>query len=374
MNKIKNLLVVALAAFSVQAMVAKEETKKYPHAFFGLQGGGQTVLNGYNVGDVLTGTASLYGGAMWTPVLGTRLHLNAWESKEGIKNVAAYDFKYGTATVDLMVNLVSAINKRDDNAVDFYLIGGYGANKVWGNNWEAYATNLGIAERVHNHVTHCGKLGVLMDVNFSRRVALDFEIDAYRHGGHDYTYEVNMSKDWQLTGQIGLKFSFPGKAKKVKEQVYVNPVRTRTETPKTESKAEVPVTVPETPAKQVAKAEETAKVVTPKAPETMRKEIFYLISSCEADDANAQKIQEAAAWLKAHPTATATVDGYADKGTGNASINTRYALQRAQAVKTALVKAGVSAKRLTVKGYGDTVQPFGDNEKNRCVIIVATEK
>lgn len=354
MNKLKTLLIVALAAFCTQATIAQDQTKKYPYAFFGIQGGGQAVMNGYNLGDVITGTAGAYVGGMWTPVLGTRLHLNAWESKEGVKNWGTYDFKYGTATVDFMANLVSAINHRDNNAVDLYLIGGIGANKVWGNNYPAQE----LASKIHNHVAHSCKLGLMMDVNFSRCVSLNVEVDAYHHGNHDYAHEVNMSKDWQLTGMLGLKFSFPGKCKKAKPAPEPIPVVVEEPTPE--------------PAPVVKEEAKPAPVV--KAKENMRKEIFYVIKSSNAEGENATRLQEAINWLNAHPTAKASVEGYADRGTGNPEINVTYAEQRAQAVKDALVKAGISASRLTVKSYGDTVQPFAENDKNRCVIIVAEEK
>lgn len=358
MNKIKVMLVVLLAAFAVQGTMAQERTKKFPYVFFGVQGGGQAVMNGYNVSDVITGTAGVYVGGMWTPVWGNRIHVNGWQSKEGVKDWGAYDFKYGTATADLLFNLVSAINHRDDNAVDFYLVGGIGANKVWGHNYPAPLSGA----YVHNHATYAGKLGVLMDVNFSRNVALDLEIDAYRHGPHDKDYYVNMSKDWQLTAQLGLKFSFPGKVKKAAPEVVIPEVVQPEPAPAPEAK---PVVKPEV-------KPEPAPVV--KTKEKLRKEIFFVIKSASAEGDNAVRLQEAIAWLNAHPTATATIDGYADHGTGSAAINAKIAEQRAQTVKNALVKGGIAADRLTVKSYGDTVQPFAENDKNRCVIIVAEEK
>lgn len=356
MKAIRFLLFMAFAVFYIQAATAQQTECKYPYAFFGIQGGGQAVLNGYNIGDVITGSAGIYVGGMWTPVFGTRLHINGWESKEGVKNWGTYDFEYGTATVDLMANLVSAINHRSNNAVDLYFIGGIGANKVWGSNYP----DMDFASRVHNHVAPTGKLGLMMDVHFSRCVSLNVEVDAYRHGKHDNNYEVNMSKDWQLTGMLGLKFSFPGKSKKAKPAPLI-----------TEEPAPIIAEEP-TPAPVIM--EEAKPAPTVKAKEQMRKEIFYVIKSSNAEGENATRLQEAINWLNAHPTATASVDGYADRATGTPKLNATYAEQRALAVKDALIKAGISASRLTVKSYGDTVQPFTENSKNRCVIIVAEEK
>lgn len=368
MKKFKSILVIALAIMAVLPASAEERTKSYPYAFFGLQGGGQAVLNGYNIGDVITGTASLYVGGMWCPVVGTRLHVNGWESREGIKNWGTYDFKYGTATVDVMFNLVSAINHRDNNAVDFYLIGGLGANKVWGNNWSDAAEVLGVQQRVHNHVTNTGKLGAMLDINFSRYVAFNVEVDAYHHGPHDKLTRVNMSKDWQLTGQLGLKFSFPHKAK---GSAYVPPV---VEAEPIEEVAPVVEEVVEpAPAPQPVVAPVVAPEPAPAPKAEMRTTVYYVVGRSVPNAANCATLAEVTAWLKANPSANALIEGYADRGTGNARINERLARQRAHTVKKSLEKEGIDAARLTVKSYGDTVQPFAENDKNRCVIITAAE-
>jgi len=55
--------------------------------------------------------------------------------------------------------------------------------------------------------------------------------------------------------------------------------------------------------------------------------------------------------------------------TSNPKINIGYAKQRADKVAAGLEKLGVEKSRITVSSYGDTVQPFAENDKNRCVII-----
>ena len=356
----KRTFLLLLAAFSLSAALpawAEKHTKNYPHAFFGVQGGGQAVLNGYNFGDVLTGTVSAYVGGQWTPVWGTRLHFNGYQSMEGIKGTGTYKFKYLTGTIDLMANLVSAINGRDNNTVDLYLIGGVGANKVWGDNWKPYyAAGLD----VKNHLSPTFKLGVLMDVNFTRNVALNIELGFNRHGRHDSHVSVNMSNDWQFTGQLGVKFSFPGKEKKMVKAAEILP-------------AEVIQPV-ETPAPDPAPEVKAEPKAEKKAPATIDQTLYYALSASTLEGENLQKVYRVAEWLKAHPAATATISGYSDKATGTPAINARVAEQRADNVKQALLSAGIAESRLSVKSYGDTVQPFSDNVQNRCVIVLATEK
>lgn len=360
MKKLSILLIALLAMLTLQPAVAQEQTKKHPHAFFGLQGGGQAVLNGYNLGDVVTGSVGAYVGAKWTPVFGTRLHFNAYQSMEGVEDWGTYKFKYLTGTVDLMANLVSAFNHRDDNTVDFYLIGGVGANKVWGNNWRPlYTTPVD----VKNHLAPTVKLGAMLDINFTRNVALNLEVDFNHHGKHDSHIDVNMSRDWQLTGLLGIKFSFPGKAKHVEPAMELIPATVVEPEPVKEVEP-APVVKPEPKPEPVKKSE----------PATLQQTVFYTISSSTLEGENAQKINAVAQWLNQHPAATATIDAYSDRGTGNARVNARVSEARANAVKDALIAAGVKADRLTVKSHGDLEQPFSNNDENRCVIIVAEEK
>ena len=67
-----------------------------------------------------------------------------------------------------------------------------------------------------------------------------------------------------------------------------------------------------------------------------------------------------------------TVTGYADKETGNAEINERLSMERAEAVKEYMVQHGVAAERITTKWVGDTQEAFTSPNTpivNRCVII-----
>ena len=81
-------------AQTVQAQQTETtETRTYPSWFVGVQGGGQAILNGYKVKDVLTPIGAVQGGAYFSPALGARIQVSGWKSKEGIK---AGGVDYGT--------------------------------------------------------------------------------------------------------------------------------------------------------------------------------------------------------------------------------------------------------------------------------------
>jgi hypothetical protein len=79
-----------------------------------------------------------------------------------------------------------------------------------------------------------------------------------------------------------------------------------------------------------------------------------------------QKVKDIADYLNKYPNATVEITGYADKGTGNATINKNLSAKRAQAVVDALTKNyGVSASRIKSDSKGDTEQPFEEAILNR---------
>jgi len=100
--------------------------------------------------------------------------------------------------------------------------------------------------------------------------------------------------------------------------------------------------------------------------------IFFEICQSDANAAQGTEkaIKDVADLMKTSEDATFTLTGYADKGTGNPTINKMYAQKRADNVTKKLINEhGLDASRLKSDSKGDTVQPFEENDKNRCVII-----
>ncbi len=97
---------------------------------------------------------------------------------------------------------------------------------------------------------------------------------------------------------------------------------------------------------------------------------FYSIRETTFDDEDDAKLQDLVKYVNSNAVKMIYIKGYADKGTGNPYVNRKYAKQRAENVKKALVsKYGIDSKMIECLSYGDTVQPYTENDKNRCATI-----
>ena len=89
-------------------------------------------------------------------------------------------------------------------------------------------------------------------------------------------------------------------------------------------------------------------------------------------------LDEVATVLKAYPEAEVVVEGHTD-ATGVPADNQRLSLERADAVKSALVARGVSADRIKTAGLGQD-RPVASNgtvegrAKNRRTELVVTRR
>jgi outer membrane protein OmpA-like peptidoglycan-associated protein len=106
--------------------------------------------------------------------------------------------------------------------------------------------------------------------------------------------------------------------------------------------------------------------------DSLRRDIFFNISNDIVSKTELPKVEEVAQFLKSHPNSKVVITGYADKGTGNLSINLRLAERRAQAVVNSLKnKYGIAANRITAKSMGEELyQPYNTPEQNRVAICV----
>lgn len=99
--------------------------------------------------------------------------------------------------------------------------------------------------------------------------------------------------------------------------------------------------------------------------------VFFTINSSVVRDNQLISVAKAAEYLINNPNAKLELASYADKKTGTPAYNMQISKKRSDAVAKVLVnKFGINKSRLVLKHYGDTVQPFDENDWNRVTIFV----
>lgn len=336
--------------------------KPYPYTFIQLQGGiGETFTNA-KFTDIMMPTASVAVGRFFAPSIGARLHVNGWQSKGGFKSISdTYKYNYITGNIDLMLNLTNLFSKRSHHFVNVILIGGVGLNYAWKNDdmdnillnnppKENTSNAWGKGKSRDDLLSHNLRAGVLLDFNIAKNWSLGLEVDVNSLDDRFNSKYTNRD-DWMMTGQLSLTYKF---GLKKAEREATPPVEPPHQWGNNENVDDTPVTTPTTTIVETVKP--------------LKEVVYYQINVSDPKNVDAVAA-ECARWAKENPTKKLYVTGYADKGTGTATINQRISDARAKKMVDALKNAGVIDSQIVSQGVGDKVQPFTANDDNRCVII-----
>ena len=103
----------------------------------------------------------------------------------------------------------------------------------------------------------------------------------------------------------------------------------------------------------------------------LHKEIFYNIRMSDNDSHSATTVlRQVGEFIKLFKDARVYAASYADRGTGNYQLNQMYAGRRAAQFREDLIRQyDVDPSRIITESHGDVVQPFEENDLNRCVIV-----
>jgi len=374
MNIKKVLFTAALALGIMSASAQEQQTIEVfnPHWYIQLQGGAQYTLGERDFSDLISPNAQVTVGYNFNPIVGARLSVNAWQSKAGstIQNIEyAWKWKYVAPSVDVTVNLSNLVCGYKANRIfNLGIFAGLGANIAFDND-EAVNVNNSLNALYPGYVRPSadqwlryiwdgtkvrlnGRAGLTADFRVSDRVAVGLEAQANIVSDH-YNSKKAPNSDFYFNALAGVKIALGATHKSQVVEPCPRIVEKIVEVPKIVEKI---VEVPAPVSNQVAQVE------------PLKETFFYAIRlSDPTANATIDKIVE---WCNKYPTKGISISGYADKGTGNPKINQGYAKQRADKVAKILQQKGVAASRMTVNSYGDTVQPFPENDKNRCVIVV----
>lgn len=358
----KHFSLLALACLSFATMTSAQEKKEknyyaYPHQFIGLQGGIQNTFYKNDMGNWsnITPTASISYGAWFNNFFGARLHVNGVWGKGSLtpydgSDDRHFNYKYITPSADALINLCTLFGKKEVYPVNVILIMGLGANYAWDNKECLELTTTD--PRCHNinaanddRWAFNARGGVGLDIPLCKNLSLTMEADLnYMVPGNS---EKFVTDNLMFLGQAGLNIKFGHKKKPVvaEEPVY----ETRIDTVWYDDIAYSP---------RVENGNTSWNV-------------FYQIRESEFNDPDAQ-LAAIGAFLKDHRECKVSIKSYADVQTGNPRVNMGYSKARAEKAVEALTKAGVDPSIITSEYFGDTVQPFAENDKNRVSIITVT--
>ena len=212
-------------------------------------------------------------------------------------------------------------------------------------NWHlGYGADL----QVGYQLTSCLKLGIYSGLTRLTGERMD--------GMPEHLHKNNFV--WESGIRLGISFA---KAKKKNVDVETTPIK-ELEVPTTE--LEVPTTEPEvqqqviTPKETTLQQETAEKAATRvgeqevvEQPKATFPVVYFAFNSIGIKQSELSKLNGILRTLKENPNMKVTVTGWCDTK-GSVAVNKRISRQRAETVKTWLVKNGIEANRITAIGNG----------------------
>lgn len=387
----KNRLLVAMLAFILPFAFVKAEVKEDGKTisqgwYVGIEGGmpfGFSTFSSFGHDKTHLGwAAGLYGGYRFNPIFSAELSAkygevnmsaqdccverNYWLGSDGVRYKAgvlgmdSWEYAnlkshvrmgwYGArVNVNLLGLFHKTANSRWDLAVsphiyavttkaDIHTIADDAKVMKSSTKWHlGYGADL----QVGYQLTSCLKLGI-----YSGLTRLTGErMDAMPEHLHKNNFV------WESGIRLGISFA---KAKKKNVVVETTPIK-ELEVPTTEPEVQQLETTPkettlqhETAEKAATRVEEQEVVEQPKATFPV---VYFAFNSIGIKQSELSKLNGILRTLKENPNMKVTVTGWCDTK-GSVAVNKRISRQRAEAVKTWLVKNGIEASRITAIGNG----------------------
>jgi len=321
-----------------------------PHWYIKAQGGAAYDVGEADFGRLLSPAMQLSMGYQPLELLGVRASLNGmWARNRYSYPEADYKWNFLQATIDAELNLTSLIlGSRPDRKHHAYVFVGGGLNYSFGNDDAVEADKrFGIdyqklwRDHRFNPVV---RMGLGYDYYVTDNIAIGAEVNAHMLPDH-FNSKLGRSdnKDWHFNALVGVKFTIGkryGNTEKRYETIVPQPAPTQF--------VDVPI----------------EKI-------SFNVNINFVINQSVIRANQIPKLTRLLKYLTEHPRSFIRLSGYADKETGNPTINMRLSRERAQVVSRYLQDAGIEEWRIRRFAKGDTVQPFDIPEDNRvCICFV----
>lgn len=386
----KLFVLFAAAAMTLTASAqALEESKTFDNFYIGINGGVSTKMteqSGWLGG--LNPNAGLRIGRWFTPVFGLAVEGNAYFSNKPLPST-------GTAVRATNVGAIATVNLSnwfggypgEPRAFEVIAVGGLGWTHWYGNNGFPHNINFTTAKAGLDFTFNLGaekawqvyiEPAVTWGLNGPQY--LDYE-DQYGNLFKSYTgtkFNVN-DAFFQLNAGIVYKFKNSNGTHNFK----VADLRNQAEIDRLNAIINGLRNDLDAKDREIARLQklldECNARVCPTCPEpkevaNLQPTVLFRQGKSVIDPAQYAPIELISNYMKNHPEAKVKIDGYASPE-GSLELNKKLSIDRAEAVKSALVKKyKIAADRLTTEGHGPTDKLFEQVEFNRVVTFHDTTK
>lgn len=352
------LLSMAFGFCNAQAQKNQELVKPgipefLPHWELYLQGGASYDVGEAKFSQLISPAAQIGLGYQFSEVFGARLSVSGlWARNRYAFPDFAYKWNFIQPTLELKMDLASlCFGWVHDQPVSPYLfLGGGFAYSFNNDDAENGHDNMGADFQKlwrHDRFNPVIRGGLGADFRVSDWVAINAEMNANLLPDHFNSKRGRGdNSDWHLNALVGVKINLsPGY--KANKPVY-------RETPK--------------PVQAAVKKEPLARDTV-----AMAVNIQFLINNSQLRSSEFPKLMQLVDYMRSHPRAHVEMTGYADRLTGNATINQRLSVERANRVAAYLVSQGINRDRIYTQAKGDREQPFPINEDNRVTVCYVVD-
>lgn len=321
-----------------------------------------------SVGKLISPHVAIATGKFFSPQIGARLHVSGWESKSYLMSTHdTYKYNYLHASVDGLLNLTNLFTPyQGDRMFNLYGIAGVGYLHAFKKSEYGVGTSNHIVPRV----------GLQADFRLNSDISLNLEANANLMSDKFNGRVGGTSYDGTLNALVGITYRFnkngfelvdvvnPAEIDDLNRKINDNIAKLREKDRELQRyKDEVD---------RLSAQPQVIKEVKEETEVLMNAVVVFRIGSAKLEQNQDINVFNAARYLQDNPKVKVTVTGYADKSTGNATINQRLSEQRAQAVADILIqKYNISSDRIAVRASGDKEQPFPTDAWNRVVVFTA---
>lgn len=381
-------IILSALAFGLLAIPAfsQEKAIKNPgfwdNWFIQAQGGASYTFSESNrdasVSDLISPTVGLSVGKHFSPTFGLRVQGSGWESKSQYGwTDDIYHYKYIQGTVDAMFNITNFFGGyKEDRVFNLYGFGGIsGVHTMAKKRINIYEDGRGLDKA--NMIVP--RVGLQADFLVAKNVSLNLEVSGNLLEDRFNGRVEGKAYDGMLTALAGVTYHFNKKGFDVVDVVDPSVIQDLNNRINEQRAAmnNKDAKISELQAALAKKPEVVVQEVetAPLEEIVMNAVVVFKLGKSDLQDNQEINIYNAAKFFQDNPNMDCIVTGYADKATGNPTINQKISERRAEAVAKILIeKFGISPTRVTTQASGDKDQPFQIDAWNRVVIFTAVPK